>query len=133
MMMFDHGWVASTIVFWAAIVLFVFIGSFFSYRTRVSQHRMLEKIVASGQALTPELLSKLERSTADRRSNPVRSGILLICIGFAIAVFLWAMEGGSGLFQGEEAPNWLPLVGIFPFMIGVAKLLGVAADRRRGE
>jgi hypothetical protein len=132
MMMFDHGWVTSTIVFWAAIVLFVFIGSFFSYRTRVSEHRMLEKIAASGQALTPELLAKLGRSN-DRRGSPVRSGILLICIGIAIAVFLWAMEGGGGLFQGEEAPNWLPLVGIFPFMIGVAKLLGVAADRRRGE
>ena len=40
------------------------------------------------------------------------------------------MSGGGGLFHGIGTPSWLPVVGIFPFMIGLARLLGGFTDRR---
>ena len=63
---FGGGWVTSTVVFWGAIVLFVFISSLFRYLTRSSQHRMLEKLAEKGQTLSPELLSSLGNGS-DRR------------------------------------------------------------------
>jgi hypothetical protein len=132
-MFFEHNFMSSTVVFWGAIVLFVLIGSYFKYRTRSSEHRMLEKIAESGQSLSPELLSRLGRSNGERHGNPVSGGIFLMCIGIAIAVFFWAMGGGGNLFEGTHVPNWLPVIGIFPFMVGLARFLGGLTDRRRGE
>jgi predicted anti-sigma-YlaC factor YlaD len=133
-MIFEHGWISSSLIFWGAIVLFVLIGSYFKYRTRASEHRMLEKLAESGQSLTPELLSRLGNGHGERRGSPVKAGIFLMCIGIAIAVFFWAMGGGGNLFQGGGyVPNWLPVLGIFPFMVGLAKFLGGLTDRRRDE
>jgi hypothetical protein len=54
-----------------------------------------------------------------------------MCIGVALAVFLWALQGGGSVIDGDHVPNWLPVVGIFPFMVGLARLLAAAFDRPR--
>ena len=54
-----------------------------------------------------------------------------MCIGMALAVFFWAMGGGGNLVEGEQMPNWLPFIGIFPFMVGLARFLGGLFDRPR--
>ena len=59
MMLFDT-WIPGSIVFWGAVVLIVLISSYFRYRTRASRHRMLEKLAEKGQAVTPELLDRIE-------------------------------------------------------------------------
>lgn len=118
-------------VFWGAIVLLVFISGLFRYLTRSSQHRMLERLAEKGQSLSPELLASIGNGRdREYRHSGVQSGIFLMCIGIAIAVFFWAMSGGGGLFHGIGTPSWLPVVGIFPFMIGLARLLGGFTDRR---
>ena len=130
-MSFGGEWVSSTVVFWGAIVLFVFISSLFRYLTRSSQHRMLEKLAEKGQTLSPELLSSLGNGSdrENRRGGAVQSGIFLMCIGIALAIFFWAMGGAGNPFIGEHI-SWLAVIGIFPFMIGLARLLGGLTERR---
>jgi hypothetical protein len=127
-MFFESHWINATVVFWGAIVLFVLIGSYFKYKTRTSEHRMLETLAEKGQSLTPEMLSRLGNGHRDRTS--VSGAIILMFIGIAIAVFFWAMGGGGALFEGEHVPNWLPVIGIFPFAIGLGRLIGMIFERR---
>jgi len=116
-------------VIWGAILLLVFIVMLFSYLGRRSKYRMLERLAEKGQTLSPEMLAGL--SNGNGRSaggkNPVSSGIFLMCIGVALAIFFWGMDGFSNPFQGGD---FLPVIGIFPFMVGLARVLGARADRR---
>ena len=127
-MMVFHG-MESTIIFWGAIVLIVVITNYFSYKNMSSRHRMMETLAEKGQPIPPEMLA----SSRDRYRyhNPIQSGIFLMCIGVALAVFFWAMGGGGNLIEGDRMPNWLPVIGIFPFMIGLARFLGGFFDRPR--
>jgi hypothetical protein len=120
----------ATLIFWGAIVLIVFAANFFSYRTQASRHRLMETLAEKGQPIPPELLV----NTRPTRSygSPVQSGIFMMCIGVALAVFFWALGGGGDLFENAgHVPRWLPVIGIFPFMIGLARLLGGIFDRPR--
>lgn len=129
-MFVTHGMTAAAI-FWIAIVLIVFMSQFFSYRERTSRHRMIETLAEKGQPIPPELLAggRGYGSSVWRHGSAIQSGIFLMCVGLALAVFLWAMNGGGNLFDGERIPSWLPFVGIFPFMIGLARVLAGIFDR----
>ena len=59
MMLFDT-WIPGDLVFWGAIVLIVFFSSYFRYRTRVSRHRMVEKLTEKGQTVTTDLLGRID-------------------------------------------------------------------------
>ena len=83
---------------------------------------MLETLAEKGQQISPELLASISNGKSVRRNSP-QSGIFLMCIGIAIAVFFWALTGGGNPFMGEHI-SWLPVIGIFPFMVGLARLLG---------
>ncbi|HEY3776554.1 MAG TPA: DUF6249 domain-containing protein [Rhizomicrobium sp.] len=125
-----HGLNAAAI-FWIAVVLIVFMSQFFSYRERTSRHRMIETLAEKGQPIPPEVLtSSRDYGSGWRHGNPIQSGIFLMCIGVALALFFWAMSGGGNIFEGDRVPSWLPFVGIFPFMIGLARLLAGVFDRR---
>jgi len=124
-----HGYETS-LIFWGAIVLIVFFTSFFGYRARASKHRLIETLAEKGQPIPPELLANGGDYTDRHGRTPVQSGIFLMCIGVALAVFFWALGGGGNLFEGEHVPNWLPVIGIFPFMIGLARMLGSIGVRR---
>jgi hypothetical protein len=129
-MFVTHGMTAAAI-FWIAIVLIVFMSQFFSYRERTSRHRMIETLAQKGQPIPPELLTggRHYGSTSWRYDSPIHSGIFLMCIGVALALFFWAMGGGGDLFEGDHTPTWLPFIGVFPFMIGLARLLAGLFDR----
>lgn len=128
--MFTTDTTISTAVFWMAIVAIVFVSTFFSYRERASRNRMIQTLVEKGQPIPPELLEEARRRPGRSRS-PFSSGIYLMCIGIAIAVFLWAMSSGVPMFEGERIPNWIPFVGIFPFMIGFARFVSGFLERPR--
>lgn len=129
-----HGY-ESSLIFWGAIVLIVFCSSFFSYRNRASRHRLIETYVQKGQPVPPELLgSNGNGGDTDRHGRtPIQSGIFLMCIGVALAIFFWALGGGGDFFQGEHVPNWLPVIGIFPFMVGLARILGTIGVGRSSK
>jgi hypothetical protein len=114
-----------TAVMWFGIVCIVLIGNYFNYKRRASRDRMLEKFAEHGQAPPLDLF----RDQQDR--NPFTSAFILIGAGIAVALFFWAMTGGGGWFTAEPGvPNWLPALGAFPLLVGVAKLFGAFADRR---
>ncbi len=122
----------SSLIFWGAVVLIVFVSSFFSYRSQASRHRMIETLAEKGQSVPPEMYAR--HSDDYRYRSPIQSGIFLMCIGIALAVFFWAMTGGGAPFDEHgRMPSWLPVVGIFPFMVGLARLLGGIFDRPRDK
>ena len=53
----------------------------------------------------------------------------MMCIGVAVAVFFWAM-GSTGFDGDHSVPAWLPVVGIFSFMVGLARVLGWFSERK---
>ena len=129
-MLVFHG-MESTIIFWGAIVLIVVAGNYFRYKSQSSRHRVIEAMVQKGQPVPPELLAGRDRYSY-RYSNPIQSGIFLMCIGIALAVFFWAMTGGGDFMDSNDhIPSWLPVIGIFPFMVGLARFLGGIFDRPR--
>jgi hypothetical protein len=117
-----------TAIFWIAIALIAVAASFFSYLSRTARYRMLQSLAEKGQPLPPELLNTLADSNTGSRGT-LRGGIILICIGSALAFFLWAMTNNG--FDGPiEHLSWLPAVGAFPIMIGLGLLLIAIFDRR---
>jgi len=127
-MWFDH--LGAVAIFWIAIAVIVFFSSFFSYRERVSRHRMIETLAEKGQPIPPEYLGdRYYGRRYGRYGHPVASGIYLMCIGVALAVFFGAMTGWNYPFEEGYRQNWLPFIGIFPFMIGVARVLAGIFDR----
>jgi hypothetical protein len=113
---------------WFGIVCIVLIGNYFSYKRRASRDRMLEKFAEHGQPLPPQLLAELG-NRQDR--NPFTVAFVIMAVGVAVALFFWALAGAGGRFVGEAGvPHWLPVLGVFPFLVGLAKLLGAFADRR---
>jgi hypothetical protein len=130
-MEFDH--LGPSVIFWGAVLLICFFTSLFGYLERRSRYSAIEKMVEKGQTVPPEMLNRYGVSYGRRDwhyQHPAVSGIYLMCVGVALAVFFWAMQGGGELFDGERMNHWLPVIGIFPFMIGLARLLGSAIDRR---
>jgi hypothetical protein len=113
-------------VVWIAIFAIVFIAIYFSYRERTKRYHLIETLAEKGQPIPPELLSDVR---GNRGGGSVQSGIYMICVGIALFVFFWAMSGGGVLFDGQGVPNWLPFIGIFPFMIGVARLISALFGR----
>lgn len=117
------------LVIWGGILAVIIVVNLFIYLNRRSRYRLLEKLAEKGP-LSPELLAGLStgnnHSRSDAEKRPITSGIFLMCIGIALAVFFWAMQDfGLGPHIG-----WLPVIGIFPFMVGLARILGAAFDKR---
>jgi amino acid transporter len=130
-MFYFHG-IESTVVFWGAIVIIVIASNYFSYRSQESRHRMMETLAEKGQPIPPEMVTN--GRDYHRYRNPIQSGIFMMCIGIALAVFFWAMTGGGGFVTPDShMPKWLPVIGIFPFMVGLARLLGGFFDRPRDK
>ena len=133
-----------TAVFWGAIVLIVLISNFFGYRARASQHRAIERLAEKGQPVPPELLNGYGRGYYGGGPRgwyrySLSGGIYMMCVGVALFVFLWALTTGdfNAMFGGSNGdfhysgPGWLPFVAIFPFMIGVSRVLAYLFDRPR--
>src|SRR6202000_3241651 len=128
--------------FWGSIILIVLISNVFGYWERTSRHRAIERLAAKGQPVPPELLNGYGRGYRDGprswRRYSLAGGIYMMCVGVALFVFLWAMTTGdfNTFFGGDHdvhwgGPGWLPFVGIFPFMIGLSRVLAYLFDRPR--
>lgn len=121
------GAIAATAVFWLAVAVIAVSASFFSYRSRAARYRMLESLAEKGQPLPADLLSTLADANPGPRAT-LRGGIILVCIGSALAFFLWAMT--SPAFDGPIVHlSWLPAIGAFPIMIGLGLLIIAIFDR----
>ena len=110
-------------VIWGAILLLVFIVMLFTYLSRRSKYRMLERLAEKGQTLSPEVLASLSSGNGRNggEKNPITSGIFLMCIGVALSIFFWATTDLEDLLHGGAMPT---AIGIIPFMVGLARVLG---------
>lgn len=109
-----------TVIF-AGVVGIIFIIMLFQFLARRSRYRMIERLAEKGQQLTPEMIAGLSSSGSGPK-NPMASGIFLMCIGFGLTIFFWATTGFQDLLHGGAMPT---AIGIIPFMVGLARVLGV--------
>jgi len=134
----NYPFVSPVLISWIGIVLIVFVTFFFISINRRAKYRMLEKFAEKGQPIPPEFLrgSRVEIDVGPdndwKNGNPIASGISLMCIGIALALFFWAMQGWGNPFTGEDV-GWLPAIGLFPFMTGLARLLSAAFVRPKDK
>ena len=126
MVFFDHH-LGANMVFWIVIGVIAVAAIFFDYRASVHRNRTLQIMAEKGQPIPPEFFHDKSYRYRGRRGG-FRSGIILMCIGIAIFVFLSGMMGGfvNGVHMG---PGWIALAGIFPFMIGLGQFIGAFFDR----
>ena len=124
------GFIAVAIMFWAVIGFVLVANGYFVYQVRLARYRVMQTLADKGQPVPLELFN------GPRRSAPVglmRGGIVLVCIGVALMMFFWAMTDQS-IFHGPiESASWLPTIGFFPFMIGVALLVMAMFERNRPQ
>ena len=123
--------ISSSAIFWLAIVAIVFVSCFFTYRTRASRHRMIETLAEKGLPIPPDYLEGGRRDRSPR--GGIASGIFLMCIGIALGVFFWAMTGWGNPITDPQGGSFLIFVGIFPFMIGLARILASPFERPGNE
>jgi hypothetical protein len=82
-------------------------------KTKKEQQATLQKLIESGQALSPELITSIAKPKNQDNNQDFSRGIL--AIGLGIAVFIY---GHFGLINEEEF-TWLSA---FPLTIGIAFL-----------
>jgi len=124
--MIPDGAIAISLAFWIAVVAIVFIAVFFGHRAKMARYKLLETMAEKGQPISPDVLASL----GDSRQKPkggMTSGIFQMCIGVALAIFFW----GLGHFQNPfDGGSWLVVIGIFPFMVGLARVLACVFEKR---
>jgi hypothetical protein len=108
---------------WIPIVLFIMIALtiwsflFFNNKNKKDQQLTLQKLIDSGQALSPELIASIAKPQKLPDSN-VDSDFSkgLLAVGLAIAIFVYGYFG----LREETEFMWFS---VFPLMIGIAFLL----------
>jgi len=127
---------SAVLISWVGIVLIIFMVFFFVYMNRRAKYRVLEKLAEKGQTLSPEVLRGIAGGNRDydwkSESTSIGSGIKLMCVGVALALFFWAMQGWGNPFIGGHI-GWLPAIGLFPFMTGLARVLSARFDRPKDK
>ena len=114
------------IFLWAMIGAVIITAIYFRYKVRIERTRLLQTLAEAGRPFPAELLN----GDLKTRVNPVARGIVLISVGLATILFLWAMT--SGVFGEKDPDTWLPFVGVFPLFIGIAYLAIGLYQRRHG-
>jgi hypothetical protein len=116
------------ITFWLVIGIVVIANGFFVYQVRAARYRVMQSLAEKGQPVPVELFN------GPRRAAPVglmRGGIILVFIGMALMGFFWSMTAQSYFHGPIEDASWLPTLGLFPLMIGLALLLMALFERSR--
>ena len=118
------------ITFWVVIGVVVVANGFFVYQVRAARYRVMQTLAEKGQPVPIELFN------GPRRAAPVglmRGGIVLVFIGVALMTFFWSMTAQSYFHGPIESASWLPTLGLFPLMIGLALLLMALFERGRSQ
>ena len=109
----------------AMAVGIVWIVHHYDDRAKEQFHATLQKLIESGQELSPELLESVPGYTGGRKDrNDIRSGLVTSGVGIGLALF-----GHFGL--GEQ-----PLfgVGLLVLCIGLGKLAyGIYSKNKKGD
>lgn len=124
---FEHPAFAPLTIIFGSIIGIIFVVMLFQYLNRRSRYQTIERLAEKGQTLTPEMLEGLSSGNGHNPKSPMSSGIFLMCVGFALTIFFWATTDFQNLLHGGAMPT---AIGVIPFMVGLARVLGAVFDRR---
>ena len=120
----------TNMVVWLVIAVIAIAAIVFRFLTEASRHHTMRVLAEKGHQIPPEIFTG-NSAAYYRTAASFRGGIILMCIGVAAGVFFWALTSDSGMFRGPiPGISWLPVLGIIPFMLGVA-LVAIALFERR--
>lgn len=125
-----EAFVTVAVTFWLVIAVVLVANGYFVYQVRMARYRVMQTLAEKGQPVPLELF------TGPRKSAPVglmRGGIILLFIGLALGTFFWSMTSQSYFHGPIESAGWLPTLGLFPIMIGLALLLMAMFERNRPQ
>ena len=123
-----NGIIMIAVIFWVVIGIIVVANGYFVFQVRAARYRVMQTLAEKGQPVPVELL------TGSNRSAPngfLRGGIVLVCVGLTLMAFFWSMTAESWFHGPIQSAAWLPTIGLFPLMIGVALLLLALFERNR--
>lgn len=120
-----------TLIFFGSIVMIVFIVKIASFRRHQMKIHLIEKMLEQGQNITPEVLDRLgvgnDSTPAKTPGNPLGHGVYLILIGIGLATFFGVMSMNLG------TPYFLAATGVFPLVIGLARVITVLYENRQAK
>ncbi|MBL6852487.1 MAG: hypothetical protein ISS15_13680 [Alphaproteobacteria bacterium] len=117
-------------VFWIVVGAVLIANGFFVYQVRIARYRVMQTLAEKGQPVPVELFNGAVRRA---HSGLMRAAIILMCLGIAFSTFFWSMTSVS-IFHGPiESALWLPTLGLFPIMLGLAFLLMAFLERTRPQ
>lgn len=102
------------IILFICIAIVIWAYFHFATKTKKEQLQTVQKVIDSGQNLSPELIASIAKPAPSDRTKDFSRGILFIA--FAIAFFIF---GALGIDHNDKV-MW---ISVFPFSIGVAYLL----------
>lgn len=119
----------ATIIFWGAIAIIAVVSIVFRFFEQHSRNKTLRILAEKGHTIPPEIFTN-SPINYHRTANSFRAGIILMSIGISTAILFWAMTDGS-VFSGPiHGVNWLPALGVVPFMLGLALFVIAVFERR---
>lgn len=116
------------LIFFGTVLAIVVCSLYFSHKNRVEKYRLIDKLLERGDALSPEMLESIGKTIdpGEKASPNNRFGaaVMQVMIGIGLAVFFWALTSYTG------APYFLIAIGVFPFVVGVARLIAFFYEKK---
>jgi hypothetical protein len=119
----------ATIIFWGAIAIIAVFSIVFRFLEQHSRNQTLRILAEKGHPIPPEIFTANPISY-HRTAATFRGAIILMAIGIATAFLFWAMTSDSVFAGPIHGVNWLPALGVVPFMLGLALFIIAMIERR---
>lgn len=106
--------------FWTAIAAIAIAAIYFRHAKAVSRHHVLQTMIEKGQPVSTEIFDERQngRRGIEVWQSFMAAGIILIGLGFAMAIFFTALQ-----WSDEVQERFLPAIAAFPFCVGIACLV----------
>lgn len=110
----------TAIVFWLVIGAIVITAIYFRHAKAVSRHHVLQTMIEKGQPVSTDIFDErhVPRRGIEVWQSFMAAGIILIGLGFAMAIFFTALQ-----WTDEVNERFLPAISAFPFCLGIACLV----------
>jgi hypothetical protein len=118
------------LAFFGTVLAIVVVSLYYTHKNRTAKYRLVEKLLEQGQNLTPEMLENIGKSlgSGDKvNASAFGNAVSQILIGIGLAVFFWALTSYTG------APYFLIAIGVFPFVIGLSRLITIFYEKNQAK
>lgn len=101
------------IIFFICLALVVWSFFFYGSKAKKEQQDTIQKMIESGQALSPDLIASIAKPSDSDDSRDFSRGVLLISVALSVVLY--------GKFGIDSEPEFMSL-GFFPLTLGIAYL-----------